>query len=201
VEEPVIAGVYLAAGLSTRFGGDKLLRDLVGVPLYALGLEQAAASRLAEVRVVVGPEAAALERDVATRFAHEPKIAVERNDLAAAGMMSSVKCGLRAVAGRCEGAMVLLADMPLVTAIMINELIDAFARGPSIVLAECDGEPRHPRIIPSRLFPEFMELADDEKGTKIIDRHRDEIVTVSVGSKLNYIDVDTREDLKKLESL
>jgi molybdenum cofactor cytidylyltransferase len=201
MEEPVIAGVYLAAGLSTRFGADKLLHDLVGMPLYSLALSQAAASRLVEVRVVVGPEAADLERDIAGRFADEGKIGVESNESAARGMMSSVKTGLRALEGRCDGAMVLLADMPLVTAIMINELIDAFARGPSIVIAECEGELRHPRVIPSRLFPEFLGLADDEKGTKVIDKHKDEIVTVSVGSKLNYIDVDTPEDLKTLESL
>ncbi len=197
----MIAGVYLAAGLATRFGGDKLLHEVAGMPLYWLGLSQASASRLAEVRVVVGPEAAGLERDIAKRFAGDTKIVVERNEGAARGMMSSVKLGLRAVAGRCDGAMVLLADMPLVTAIMINELIDAFARRPSIVIAECGGEPRHPRVIPARLFPEFLGLADDEKGTRIIESHKDDIVTVRVGSELNYIDVDTPEDLKALESL
>ena len=197
----MIAGLYLAAGSSTRFGSDKLLHEVAGMPLYALGLSQAAASRLVEVLVVVGPDADDLERDIARRFADEAKIGVERNENAARGLMSSVKAGLRTVAGRCDGAMVLLADMPLVTAIMINELIEAFGRGPSIVMAECNGESRHPRIIPSRLFPEFMGLADDEKGTKIIDKHRDEILAVSVGSDLNYIDVDTPEDLKTLESL
>ena len=97
--------------------------------------------------------------------------------------------------------MVLLADMPLVTAIMINELIGAFERRPSIVIPMCGGRPRHPRIIPAGLFPEFLELADDEKGTNVIDKHGPDIVEVSVGSELNYIDIDTPEDLKALENL
>jgi molybdenum cofactor cytidylyltransferase len=201
VEAPVIAGAYLAAGLGRRFGGDKLLREVAGVPLYHLSLSQAAASRLSEIVVVVGPGTARLEADIRGRCAGEAKIGVERNESAARGMMSSLKTGLRALEGRCDGAMVLLADMPLVTAIMIDCLIDAFAPGPSIVTAECGGELRHPRIIPARLFPEFLELADDEKGLEVIERHRDELVAVSVGSELNYIDIDTPEDLKALESL
>jgi len=197
----VIAGLFLAAGVGSRFGGDKLLCEVAGVPLYYLGLSQAAASRLSEIVVVVGAEATKLERDVEKRFADEAKVRVERNDEAARGMMSSLKKGMRAIEGRYEGAAVLLADMPLVTAIMINDLIDAFARRPSIVIPECDGQLRHPRVIPARLFPEFLELGDDEKGTKIIERHDREIVRVPVGSELNYIDIDTPEDLKALENL
>jgi molybdenum cofactor cytidylyltransferase len=201
VEAPVIAGVYLAAGRSSRFGRDKLLCEVAGMPLYYFGLSQAAASRLPEILVVVGPDAAGLEADIRERCAGEAKIGVERNEAAASGMMSSLKTGLRSLEGRCDGAMVLLADMPLVTVIMINRLIDAFAQGTPIVTAECGGELRHPRIISARLFPEFLELADDEKGLKIIERHRKDIVTVSAGSELNYIDIDTPEDLKALESL
>jgi CTP:molybdopterin cytidylyltransferase MocA len=84
---------------------------------------------------------------------------------------------------------------------MINELIDAFARRPSIVIPECGGELRHPRVIPARLFPEFLELADGDKGTKVIDKHNEDIVRVPVGSELNYVDIDTPEDLNALEKL
>lgn len=198
----MIAGVYLAAGEGSRFGGGKLLHEVACAPLYSLGLSQAVASGLDEIRVVLGPESADLERDIQVRFEGEEKIRLERNPHGAArGMMSSLKVGLRAVEGRYDGAMVLLADMPLVTAIMVNELIGAFAKRPSIVIAECGGRLRHPRIIPARLFPEFLELADDEKGTRVIDKHREDIVEVSVGSELNYIDIDTPEDLKTLENL
>jgi len=200
----MIAGVYLAAGEGRRFGGDKLLHRVEGMPLYAFGLMQALASRLSEVRVVLGPDSGLLERDIAGRFGDEPELRFDRNPQPSRGMMSSVKTALRRLEGRCDGAMVLLADMPLVTAIMIDALIGAFEtaeEGSAIVIAESGGEPRHPRIIPQRLFPEFLELADDEKGTVVIDRHRDNIVTVAIGSELNYIDVDTPDDLKTLENL
>jgi molybdenum cofactor cytidylyltransferase len=197
----MIAGLYMAAGESSRFGSDKLLHPLEGMPLYAFGLSQALASRLGEVRVVLGPESARLEGDIAERLAGEPKLHIDRNDDPARGMMSSLKTALRRVTGRCDGAMVLLADMPLVTAIMIDALIDAFDERAAIVIAESGGEPRHPRVIPERLFPEFLGLADDEKGTKVIDKYPGDIVRVPIGSELNYLDVDTPEDLKALENL
>jgi molybdenum cofactor cytidylyltransferase len=201
----VIAGIFLAAGEGRRFGGGKLLRPVAGMPLYYIGLSQAAASRLSEIRVVTGPETVDLKRDIAgRRFSKadgEPRIHVDHNPDAKRGMMSSLKTGLAAVEGGCDAAMVLLADMPLVTAIMINTLIDAFEKNPSIVIPECAGRLRHPRVIPARLFPEFMELADDEKGTKIIDRYREETVKIPLGNELNYIDVDTPEDLDALEQL
>lgn len=196
----MIAGVFLAAGEGRRFGGEKLLHEVAGVPLYSLALGQAAVSRLSQVMVVVIPESE-LERDIQDRFADEAKVWVVRNPDPARGMTSSLKAGLRSVEGSCDGVAVLLADMPLVTAIMINELIDAFERRPSIVIPECGGELRHPRIIPARLFPEFMALPDDEKGATIIDKYGEEIVRVEAGSELNYMDVDTPEDLKALENL
>jgi molybdenum cofactor cytidylyltransferase len=201
MEAPVIAGLFLAAGTGSRFGGNKLLREVAGMPLYSLGLSQATASRLADVIVVVGPDADNLERDIQERFAGDAKIRVERNANAARGMMTSLKKGLQVIGDQYEGAAVLLADMPLVTAIMIDALIDAFARRPSIVIPECGGELRHPRVIPARLFPEFLGLADGEKGIKIIEKYKVEIVRVPVGSELNYIDIDTPEDLKALENL
>lgn len=197
----MITGLFLAAGEGRRFGGDKLMRPVAGMPLYSLGLSQAASSRLSEVIVVVGPGARDLERDIQERFAGDEMIRVERNERAGRGMMSSLKTGLRAAGEGCRGVAVLLADMPLVTAIMINELIDAFARRPAIVIPECGGELRHPRVIPARLFPEFLELADGDKGTKVIDKHNEDIVRVPVGSELNYVDIDTPEDLNALEKL
>ena len=196
----MIAGVSLAAGEGRRFGGHKLLARVGDEPLFWYGLTQCVASRLAEIRVVVDPSAG-VEREIARLFPDEPRIRVDHNATPGRGMMSSLKIGLRAVPARCDGAMILLADMPLVTAIMINGLIGEFEDHPAIVIAECGGEPRHPRIIPRRLFPEFMDLADDEKGWKIIEKHRKDIVRVPTGSELNYIDVDTPEDLDALNNL
>jgi molybdenum cofactor cytidylyltransferase len=191
----MIAGIYLAAGESRRFGGEKLLYSLEGMPLFWYGLSQCVASKLPEIRVVVGTGAAELESEIERLFPGEPKLRIDRNHDPGRGMMSSLKTGLRSVEGRFEGAMVLLADMPLVTAAMINELIAAFEKDRKITIPECDGELRHPRIIPKRYFAEFLALGDDERGTAVLDGHPEEVVRVPLGSRLNYVDVDRPEDL------
>jgi molybdenum cofactor cytidylyltransferase len=196
----MIAGIFLAAGESRRFGGDKLLAEIGGEPLVYFSLTQCVASRLGEIRAVVEPDSP-VEREVTRLFGQEARVRVDRNEDPARGMMSSLKTGLRALEGPCDGAMILLADMPLVTAIMINGLIDAFEERPVIVIPECGGELRHPRLIPAGLFQEFLELDDDEKGTRVIDKHQEDIVRVPIGSEANYIDVDTPDDLDTLKQL
>jgi molybdenum cofactor cytidylyltransferase len=196
----MIIGIFLAAGESRRFGSNKLLYEIGGEPLVCHGLNQCVASRLPEIRVVVGTNAPDVEAEIDRRFKNDLKIQIDRNEDPVRGMMSSLKTGLRQVDGRCDGAMVLLADMPLITAIMINDLIGAFEKHDAIVVPECGGELQHPRVIPKRLFPEFLELGDDQKGTTVIERHRGDIVRVSVGIELNYIDIDKPEDIDTLEN-
>jgi CTP:molybdopterin cytidylyltransferase MocA len=197
----MIAGVYLAAGRSERFGSGKLLRLVGGKPLFSYGLEQCVASKLGEIRVVVGPDTSAIESEIELRFGPEARIRIAYNDNAGSGMMSSVKTGLRGISRRYDAAMVLLADMPLVTAIIIDALIETFEARKSIVVPECAGEPRHPRIIPRDLFGEFLALADDEKGTKVLEKYKSDIIRLAVGTELNYIDIDKPEDLKAFENL
>jgi CTP:molybdopterin cytidylyltransferase MocA len=91
--------------------------------------------------------------------------------------------------------MIILADMPFVQPPLIDELIDVFQRTDAIVIPECQGILRHPRVFPRRFFGEFMSLADDEKGWTVIERHRAEVHAVPVGTVTDYADIDHPRDL------
>jgi molybdenum cofactor cytidylyltransferase len=191
----MIAGVFLAAGQSTRFGSDKLLYELDGRPLVAHGLAAAVKSRLPDVVVVVGLNAFVLEKAIRDVPATPNRIRIVKNEHPERGMMSSLKQGLRAVLPACDAAMVMLADMPYVTAELMNRLIETFEDTNGIVMPECDGELYHPRVIPRRLFPEFLRLKDDDKGQSVIDKHREDIVGMAVDKKTSFIDIDEARDL------
>jgi molybdenum cofactor cytidylyltransferase len=191
----MIAGVFLAAGQSKRFGSDKLLHELDGLPLLYHSLRAPIESRLPRVYVVLRAGIPALEQTLNSVPDLEGKITLVTHGQADLGMMSSLKKGLQSLGSRYEGAMIILADMPYITAELIDRLISEFERTNGIVIPECNGELYHPRVIPKRLFPEFLRLGDDEKGSKIIDRFGADVVTVTVGTKTNYVDIDDVGDL------
>ena len=193
----MITGIFLAAGQSMRFGSDKLLHDLDGRPMVAHSLAAAVKSRLPEIVVVVGSDASALEHVVRGVPGAPDRIRIVRNEHAERGMMSSLKHGLRALGSASDAAMVILADMPYVTAELIDSLVEKFEDTNGIVIPECDGVFYHPRVIPKRLFSEFLALADDGQGQSVIDKHGEDIVTVTVQKKTSFIDIDEARDLER----
>ncbi|MGH2486392.1 MAG: nucleotidyltransferase family protein, partial [Ktedonobacterales bacterium] len=106
-----ISLVVLAAGRSSRMGEHKLLMLIGGRPLITFSLGAAAASAAEEVVVVVGHNAATVRRALPQGRWR----LVECADYAA-GMSASLRAGVRAVSAHTTGAVVMLADQPLVTA-------------------------------------------------------------------------------------
>jgi len=162
----MIAGIFLAAGRSLRFGENKLLLEVDGKPLICYSLKNCIDSLLPEVYVVLGAQSEELEEVIGRYFMETVKINIIVNEDHERGMMSSLKKGIRALDPGYRGAMVLLADMPLVTPYIINHLIGLFEEKDGIIIPECLGESYHPRIIPARNFPDFLRLGDGEKGTR-----------------------------------
>jgi len=195
----MITGIFLAAGQSRRFGRHKLLVEVGGRPLVCHSLKNCVASRLSEVIVVLGAESGKMEEAIGLFLSETGKVKTIVNKDPGRGMMSSLKMGIRSVDPGCSGAMVLLADMPLVTPDIIDRLIAAFEEKDGIIIPECESELYHPRILPARLFPDFLRLADSDKGTTVLDGHREEILRVKIGRRMNYIDIDHIDDIDSID--
>jgi molybdenum cofactor cytidylyltransferase len=194
----MIAALYLAAGLGRRFGGDKLLHEVGGMPLFSHGLHHCLASSLPDIRVVIGPRPSKIEDIIRGHHPDDPRISFVVNDDPSRGLVSSLRVGIRSLRGVCDGAMVVLADMPLVTGQIIDALIERFEKTNGIVIPESSGELRHPRVIPARYFDEIIQLSDGGSGADVIGAHADEIVRVHVGNPANYVDIDHPDDLQSV---
>jgi molybdenum cofactor cytidylyltransferase len=197
----MIAGIFLAAGRSLRFGENKLLLEVDDKPLLYYSLKSCVDSLLPAVYVVLGAHSKELEQVIGKYFTETLKISITVNEDHERGMMSSLKKGIRALDPCYRGAMVLLADMPLVTPYIINHLIGQFEEKDEIIIPECLGELYHPRIIPERTFPDFLRLDDNEKGTRILEEYSGEIVRVPIGNETDYIDVDNQSDFDSIAGL
>jgi molybdenum cofactor cytidylyltransferase len=192
---PPIAGIVLAAGGSSRFAADgahKLLAPLGGKPLVRWAVERMLASPVSTTVVVLGRDAALVERALAGL-----RVRCVVNARWAEGLSTSLHAAVHAV--RDDGvraAVVALGDQPLVPAGVVERLVHAFrASGAPVVVPIYEGGVRgHPVLFADNIFPELLAVTGDEGARGVIARAPSRVTTVSVSSPAPR-DVDTEEDL------
>jgi CTP:molybdopterin cytidylyltransferase MocA len=187
-----VAGVLLAAGASTRMGTPKLLLELDGEPLLRRAARTALAAGLAPLVVVLGYEADRAE----AALAGLPCRAV-RNPDHAAGQGTSLRAGLAALPLDAAAAVVLLADMPLVSPGMIAALVERY-RGSTapLVLSDYGGVAAPPALYDRALFAELV-APGERPGRGVAARHLAEALIVAFPAEA-LADVDTPDDLARL---
>jgi molybdenum cofactor cytidylyltransferase len=166
---------------------NKLLCEIDGTPMLLHAVNAACTSRCVQTLLVSGYQTDAIEALVNGR-----PLSLVRNADYATGMASSLRCGLRALPHDIDGVIVLLADMPRVTAAHIDRLIAAFDKGkPAIVVPEKDGCRGNPILWPRRHFSAMLALDGDQGARGILERHTDEVLCVAFDDDAIFIDVDT----------
>jgi molybdenum cofactor cytidylyltransferase len=190
-----VSAVVLAAGAGIRFGGGKLLARLGGRPLIAAVLDNLREAPVDEVIVVVGADAERL-RQVCERY----DVRAVDNAKWERGQSTSVLAGLRACAG--EAAVVLLGDQPFVGAGAVGRLVAAFAEGARVAVATYGGKRRNPVLFSREVWPLLeAELAGDEGARSVLRQYPELVVEVPCEGVGDPADVDTREDLGRLEEM
>jgi molybdenum cofactor cytidylyltransferase len=190
------AGIILAAGKGTRFGGNKLLAELDGRPLLQHVLDLAAEVGLAPVVVVLGADADAIARSISWR--EEVCAAnVDPNR----GLSSSVQLALaelRRTAPACDRAIVLLGDQPRLTSGQLRVLLSAppDPARPIIVPRYADGRAGSPVVIDRGAWALAAQLEGDRGMSQLFASRAHMVRYVDVPG-INP-DVDTREDLVAL---
>jgi molybdenum cofactor cytidylyltransferase len=190
-----VAGVVLAAGLSTRMGRNKMLLRIGSRSLVRRTVETAISARLDPVLVVVGHERERVEaelRDLPCR----PVCNAEY----AEGMNTSLRAGIRALPEDVEGAVVLLGDMPLVDASMMRGLVDLYRRErPPLAISTYDGIVAPPILYGRALFDELRALETSACGKSVVKAHRAEAAELR-WPKEALTDLDIPEDLERVRS-
>ncbi len=191
-----VSAVVLAAGASRRMDPEnKLLSEIDGTALVRLSVQAAVDSAVAEVIVVTGFEAKKIRAAVAgldVRFVHNPDYRE--------GLSTSLGAGIGAVAAGHSGAVVLLGDMPRVTAGVIDALIQRFhAEGASAICRPTfDGRPGNPVLWPRAFFPEIQEIKGDTGARSLLKTYSGRVSEVEVGVTGIHLDIDTPEDLNSV---
>jgi molybdenum cofactor cytidylyltransferase len=112
----------------------------------------------------------------------------------AGGLSTSLRAGIANLPADTDGVVVLLADMPAITATAVDKLIAAFDPD-RIVVATSDGRRGNPVLWPRRFFADLMAVSGDTGGRRIIEADRAAVVEVEVGTPA-ALDIDTPEALR-----
>jgi CTP:molybdopterin cytidylyltransferase MocA len=186
-----IAGVVLAAGAGSRFGGRKLSATLDGRPILDHVVEVARAAGLEPLIVVVGPGS-----DL--RPSGTQRIVNERPER---GLSTSLQAGLAAVPEEAPAAVILLGDQPLVRADTIRALVAAAdaKQGYAVLPRYADGGGPNPVLLPRSLFG-LAQTATGDRGIGPVLAERPDIV-IEVPAEGSNPDVDTPADLDEVREM
>lgn len=177
-----VALILLAAGKSRRFGGSKLDALLDDLPL---GLH--AARTLADIPFA---RRVAVTGRCAIDYAAEGFTVIPNRD-PIGDMASSLRLGIGAV-GEVAAALIVLADMPRVTAAHVRELLVAGGQDDAIIASSSGAAPCPPALFGRTHFPALLSQTGDRGARELIRGARVIIAPSGV-----LLDIDTPDDLAR----
>jgi molybdenum cofactor cytidylyltransferase len=194
-----VAGIILAAGLSSRFPGNKLLVTFSGETLVHRAARTALASRLERVVLVAGHQIADMI-EALSDLRCDDRLCIVVNPVFQEGQSGSIRRGLAALEDSCQAALFMTADQPLLS----SDIIDALLAHYEVChLPVCHptvaGERRNPIVFARSLFADLNALSGDQGGRSVVDAQGGRIAKLEFHDSRPFLDVDTIDDLRALD--
>jgi molybdenum cofactor cytidylyltransferase len=186
-----ISAVVLAAGESRRMGRPKQLLPFGDRTILERVVDTLLAAGVGEVIVVLGH----LAEQVRTVLGHRPVRTVV-NASYRDGMLSSVKCGVRAVRPDQDAVMVALGDQPHIDSAIARELIEQYRAGEAgIVIPRYAGKKGHPIIMKVQRYRQAILNLPEQVGLNaLMQEHGDDVHLVDVATDAIIRDIDDPAD-------
>jgi molybdenum cofactor cytidylyltransferase len=179
----------LAAGSATRFGSDKLQHALPHGVSIAVQSARHLKMEVQRVVAVVRPGSNELSKALTSEGC---EIVVCEN--AAEGMGASLACAARA-AGKADGYLVALADMPFLRRSTIAAVRDELAAGAPLAAPYFRARRGHPVGLSGKFFQDLLALQGDKGAKHLLAAHEKQMVKIPVGDPGALRDIDRPEDL------
>jgi len=174
-------------------GAQKLLLPFGGGTVVGHIVDEVLRSPVDETLVVLGRDAARIAEALAGR-----RVTLVTNADTEGEMLSSVRCGLRALSPECEAVLVALGDQPSVTADLVGRMIEAFrTAGRGIVVPVHGGKPGHPVLFSVRYCEEVLTRYDDVGLRALRQAHPEDVLELSAESPAVLTDMDRPEDYRR----
>jgi molybdenum cofactor cytidylyltransferase len=173
-------------------GVQKLVLPFAGSTVIGHIVDQLISSAVGRIIVVVG-----LNPAVAAALGPR-RVTVVRNDDPEADMLSSARCGVRALPGDCDGVLLVLGDQPSITPSLVRQMADAYAaRGGGIVVPVYEGRRGHPLLFPAPYARELLTGYDGQGVRGLLRSHADDVFELHVSDRGVVADMDLPEDYRR----
>ena len=185
-----IGCVLMAAGNSSRFGENKLAKEVAGVPIFCRALAAIPENVFNQVVVVT-------QSSLFSIYIKEYNFTEIHNPEPEKGVSLTIRLGLSALKD-CDGVLFSVCDQPLLRRESVRALVELWrTQSEGIAALSCDGRRGNPCIFPARYFGELMELNGDTGGSAVIRCHEEDVLLLDVDPRELW-DVDTPEALKAI---
>jgi molybdenum cofactor cytidylyltransferase len=189
----MICAIVLAAGLSRRMGVQKLLLPFGGKTVIAHIVDQLLAGTVDKVYVVTGHQADRISGELSGR-----PVSIVYNRGYESGMLSSVRCGLRALPQRCRAVLVALGDQPSITSALVDLMLQSFETAEKRILVPFyNGRRGHPILFSGVYREEILTQYDDVGLRGLLHAHPDEVFELTVSTACVLSDMDYPEDYQR----
>lgn len=188
MESAPVVGILLAAGSGSRFGADKLLHPIDGLPMAAHSgrhLRAALPKSVAVVRHLESPVAHSLRQE---------GLQIVVCDQAHSGMGASLACGV-AASDDAAGWLIALADMPFVRPATCAAVAMALAKGAVLAAPQYQGRRGHPVAFGRRFREELLALRGDTGARGLLNACAEQLHLLETDDPGVLQDVDLPADL------
>ncbi len=183
----------MASGLSVRFGENKLLAEFKGQPLIERALELTAGNQFAK-RLVLTRTKEVYEickaQDIEV-ILHELQ---NRNE--------AVRLGIEQME-KMDGCMFVPCDQPLLKKNSIVQMTEYFREKEEIQIFQLGYHERvgSPILFRKECFSELKELPEKKGGSYLVKKYPERTMIVEASASSELEDIDTREDMQRLETM
>ena len=187
-----IAVTILAAGGSKRMGNlNKLLLLLNDRSIIYRVCKMVLDAEVDQIILVTGHQNKEVEKSIP-----EGINTIVYNKNWEKGMMTSIYAGMCGLDNDVDGNMIILGDMPLISTVTINKIIQKFNKynGNHIVYPIYDNKQANPVIFPKKYFPEILSSKGDKGCKKVLKKYPGDALGIQINSDEVIIDCDTRDD-------
>lgn len=188
-----IAGVILAAGEARRMGQIKQLLEWRNKPMLWHSIQAARSSGLSPLVVVIGSHGNQIQESLKFEdviWVHNPQWQ--------SGQSTSLIAGLEVVADLSEAVVFLLADMPFIPPSLLDALKEKHRHSLApIVAPRSAGLRANPVLFDRSAYSSLAQLKGEWGGRRLFEIYPPTWVDWDENV---FMDIDTPEDLKKLET-